>query len=556
LRIDGLNVAIGGAPILNDISLTLEPGKVLGLVGESGSGKSMTALSVMDLLPRGATRSGRIVLDGEDLTQLSEAAMCERRGGAIGMVFQEPMSALNPVMNIGDQVAETVRIHRNIGRTEALDVARETLNRVGLAADRFPLTRYPHELSGGQRQRVVIAIAIAVKPKLLIADEPTTALDVTTQARVLDLLRGLVDEGGAGLILITHDLAVVAGMADDIAILKDGAVVEENNTLALFAHMRHPYSKALLEASDHRPARGGLEIGDDGDAPEADTPVLAAEGLVRDYRLPRPSLLTPGGTFRAVDKVTLTIGRGENVGLVGESGCGKSTLARMILALDRADKGTVTIDGADFLNADRTEQARIRRHVQVVFQDPYGSFNPRHKIGRLVAEPFFLDDSALSASEKRDQVVQMLDNVGLEPDDMEKYPHEFSGGQRQRIAIARALITHPSLIVLDEAVSALDVSIRAQILDLLADLADRLGVSYLFISHDLGVVRAITDRVLIMKAGKIVEDGPTESVFSAPAHPYTQALIAAAPDLKRALVARAAKAAQSNNSNGQTGRVS
>ncbi len=560
LRIDGLNVAIRGAPILNDVSLTLEPGKVLGLVGESGSGKSMTALSIMDLLPRGATRTGQIILDGEDLTQLSEAAMCERRGGAIGMVFQEPMSALNPVMSIGDQVAEAVRIHRKLSRAEALDVARETLNRVGLPADRFPLTRYPHELSGGQRQRVVIAIAIAAKPKLLIADEPTTALDVTTQARVLDLLRGLVDEDGTGLILITHDLAVVAGMADDIAILKDGVVVEENNTLALFAHMRHPYSKALLEASDHRPVRGGPSVGDasgdNGDTSKADWPVLTAESLVRDYRLPRQSLFQSGGTFRAVDKVTLTIGRGENVGLVGESGCGKSTLARMILALDRTDEGTVTIDGADFLNADSAEQARIRRHVQVVFQDPYGSFNPRHKVGRLVAEPFFLNDGLLSASEKRDRVAQMLEKVGLDPADMDKYPHEFSGGQRQRIAIARALITHPSLIVLDEAVSALDVSIRAQILDLLADLGDRLGVSYLFISHDLGVVRAITDRVLIMKAGQIVEDGPTENVFSAPAHPYTQALIAAAPDLKRSLVARAAQAAQSKASDGQAGRVS
>ncbi len=544
LQVDGLSLTIGRTPILEDISLSVASGKVLGLVGESGSGKSMTALSIMRLLPRGAELSGRVRLDGEDLTALTENAMCERRGGSVGMVFQEPMTALNPLKTIGEQVAETVRLHLRVDRAEALQVARETLNRVGLPADRFPLTRYPHELSGGQRQRVVIAIAVALKPRLLIADEPTTALDVTTQARILNLLRDLVDEDGVGLIMITHDLAVVADMADHIAIMKDGAVVEENETLTLFAQMRHPYSRALLSASDHRPVRSEktktkTKTGGRG------SPVLSANGLVRDYRLPRQSLFQQAPRFRAVDDVTLTIDRGENVGLVGESGCGKSTLARMVLALDRPDAGSVLIDGDDFLTARGGEQARIRRHVQVVFQDPYGSFNPRHRVARLVAEPFHLDATVPTPTEKRERVADMLGQVGLAASDMDKYPHEFSGGQRQRIAIARALITHPSLIVLDEAVSALDVSIRAQILDLLADLSDRLGVSYLFISHDLGVVRAITDRVLIMKSGRIVEDGPTERVFGAPEHPYTQSLIAAAPNLKRALAARAAAAAQS-----------
>ena len=541
LEVDGLSVTIGGVPILRDISLTLAPGKVLGLVGESGSGKSMTALSIMRLLPRDAKLAGRIMLADEDLTGLSEMAMCERRGASAGMVFQEPMTALNPLKTIGDQVAETVRIHRGESRAEALNVARETLARVGLPEDRFPLSRYPHELSGGQRQRVVIAIAVALRPKLLIADEPTTALDVTTQARILDLLRDLVDREGVGLIMITHDLAVVADMADHIAIMKDGAIVEENETLRLFATLANPYSKALLDASDHRPARSGSpQPGIEG------PPVLSVEHLVRDYRLPRRSLFENAGHFRAVDKVTLSIGRGENVGLVGESGCGKSTLARMVLALDRPDAGSVRVDGADFINARGAEQARIRRHVQVVFQDPYGSFNPRHRVLRLVAEPFHLDDRPHLSEQRRARVAEMLEQVGLKADDMQKYPHEFSGGQRQRIAIARALITHPSLIVLDEAVSALDVSIRAQILDLLADLSDRLGVSYLFISHDLAVVRAITDRVLIMKSGRIVEEGPTETVFADPQHPYTQALIAATPNLKRALAARAAAAAQTD----------
>ncbi len=536
LQVDKLNLTIGRVPILRQVSLTLGQGEALGIVGESGSGKSLTALSIMRLLPHGSTVSGRIALDGEELSALSEAEMCERRGRAMGMIFQEPMSALNPLKTIGDQVAEAVRVHGYVSPREAYDLAQETLNRVGLPATRFPLSRYPHELSGGQRQRVVIAMAIVLKPKLVIADEPTTALDVTTQARILDLLKRLVAEDGSSLILISHDLAIVAEMADRIAIMKDGAVVESGETVSLFRAMQHPYSRMLRAASTYVSRRQRRLQASEGH----DAPILDAKGVVQEYRQGPRQLFRRSASFRAVDDVGFTIRRGENVGLVGESGSGKSTLARVVLALDAPKAGTVILDGADLLESRGPERQALRRHIQAVFQDPYGSFNPRHKVARLVAEPFHLDEGKLSGAERRQRVEEALVAVGMQASDADKYPHEFSGGQRQRLAIARALITQPSLIVLDEAVSALDVSIRAQILDLLADLSDRLNVSYLFISHDLTVVRAITDRVVIMQDGRIVEQGETEEVFANPAHPYTQSLLAATPNLERALAARQA----------------
>ncbi|HET7411998.1 MAG TPA: dipeptide ABC transporter ATP-binding protein [Pararhizobium sp.] len=530
LSVEHLDLSIRSQPILSDVSLSVAAGEVLGIVGESGSGKSMTANAIMQLLPVGTAWSGAIGLSGEALEKKTEEQMCAVRGRSIGMIFQEPMTALNPVQTIGAQVAETIRIHTKASAAEALKIARETLNRVGLPEEQFPLDRYPHDLSGGQRQRVVIAMAIALRPKLLIADEPTTALDVTTQAQILKLLRRLVEEDGMGLILITHDLAVVADMADRIVIMKDGSIVEEGETVRLFRGMRHPYTQALFAASSHRPERAGRTA-----APAA---VLDVTDVVRDYALPRRSLFRKASRFRAVDHVSLGIRRGENVGLVGESGCGKSTLTRAILALDQLQDGRIAIEGKPFHSSDSRPDLTLRRKVQVVFQDPYSSFNPRHKVERLIAEPFYLDPQAPTGMERRRKIEALLDAVGLRPSDAGKYIHEFSGGQRQRIAIARALIIEPALIILDEAVSALDVSIRAQILDLLADLSDRLHVSYLFISHDLSVVRAITDRVLVMRAGRIVEEGPTEQVFSNPKHDYTKSLIAATPDLERALKAR------------------
>jgi len=555
--IERLQVSIYGQPILKGVSLSVGEGEILGLVGESGSGKSMTALAAMRLLPRGARTQGRILLDGEDILAKSEAEMCDLRGRDIGMIFQEPMTALNPLKTIGAQVAECFAQHLGAPRDECMAWAGQVLERVGLPPSRFPLDRYPHELSGGQRQRVVIAMAVALKPKLIIADEPTTALDVTTQAQILALMRELVTRDGASLLLITHDLAVVAEMADRVSVMRDGEVVEEGATAAFFSGMRHPYSRALLAASTHVPVRRRAGCARPASLPPAQPqggqaePILLAQEVVRDYRGRRRSLFRAPVKHRAVDGVSLAIRPGESVGLVGESGCGKSTLARTLMALEPPQGGTVLFRGRSFADFSSADLTALRRAVQVVFQDPYGSFDPRHKAGRLVAEPLYLLRGEIDAAERNRRIAAVLRDVGLKPEDAEKYPHEFSGGQRQRLAIARALITRPSLIILDEPVSALDVSIRAQVLDLLAELQAEHGLAYLFISHDLAVVRAITDRVLVMRAGRIVEEGPTEEVFSAPRHAYTRELLAASPDLSRALAARDMRAPTTNRAAGE-----
>jgi peptide/nickel transport system ATP-binding protein len=534
LDIRGLTLSIGGSPILKDVNLSLAKGEVLGLVGESGSGKSMTALAILGLTPPRTEISGEIWLEGQQIAGADDRQLQTLRGSKIGIIFQEPMTALNPVMTIGDQVAEPLRHHLGLSRRAARAEAQAILERVGLPAARFPLSRFPHELSGGQRQRVAIAIAIALKPALLIADEATTALDVTTQAQVLDLLKRLVAEDEMGLILITHDLAVVAQTADRVAVMKDGAVVEQASTHDLFTHMQHAYSQRLLAHATHARSRVVTV------QPDAE-PILRVEGLTRVYPGPR-KLLGPSPPFRAVDGVSLSIQPGESVGLVGESGCGKSTLLRAILALDPVQSGRVWVRGREITSAKGAVLKAIRRDIQVVFQDPYGSFDPRWRVADLVAENFHLLDDKPSKLETRHRVDQMLEQVGLSSRAAERYPHEFSGGQRQRIAIARALMTNPAVICLDEAVSALDVSIRAQILDLLADLSGRLGLSYLFVTHDLGVVQSVTDRVLIMQQGRIVEHGPTAAVFANPQHPYSQKLLAATPDLTRNIEALNAKA--------------
>ncbi|MEM9059003.1 MAG: dipeptide ABC transporter ATP-binding protein [Pseudomonadota bacterium] len=520
LSIRNLSVTIHGTPILKDISLDIDGGEIVGIIGESGSGKSMTALAAMGLLPRGSHATGSLQLDGTDILAAPESDLCAMRGSDVGMIFQEPMTALNPLHTIGDQVAETVRVHGGATRVEALARASEVLTRVGLPPERIARDRYPHELSGGQRQRVVIAMAIALRPGLLIADEPTTALDVTTQAQILDLITRLAREDGMGLMMITHDLAVVAGMADRIAVMRRGEIVETGATEDLFREMRHPYTRALFEASGHR-----VDLAAPPTAPE---PLLRVEAAVRDYPLPKTSLFGVRESHRAVDGVSFAVEAGERVGLVGESGCGKSTLTRAILGLEPLQGGEIRFRG-DPVGPDMPNA--LRAGMQVVFQDPYGSFNPRWRVERLVAEPFHLVTDSPIGGARRARVAEVLHDVGLAADDMDKYIHEFSGGQRQRIAIARALITRPALIVLDEAVSALDVSIRAQILDLLAALSDRYGLAYLFISHDLSVVETITDRVLVMQSGRIVEDGVTTSVFADPQHAYTRRLLAAVPKL-------------------------
>ncbi len=521
LSIEDLSLAINGTPILHGISLKIGEGEVTALTGESGSGKSMTAFATMGLLPKGATTSGAIRFDGTNLLTLPEPKMCDLRGREIGMVFQEPMTALNPVQTIGAQVMETILVHKAMTPERAEERAREVLDRVGLPHDRFPLSRYPHELSGGQRQRVVIAMAIALRPRLLIADEPTTALDVTTQAQILDLLKRLVKEDGMALMMITHDLAVVSDMADRLNVMRHGEIVESGPTSDVLREMRHPYTRQLFEASRHQ--------ADLGDA-KADAPLLSVRNVSLDYPLPRKSPFGPRPIFRAVKTVSFEIRRGERVGLVGESGCGKSTLTRAILGLEPVQEGQITLDG-DPVWQDGHPNLTVRRKMQVVFQDPYGSFNPRHRVARLITEPFHLLPDPPQGAARDAAIAEALTAVGLKPEDANRHIHAFSGGQRQRIAIARALIIKPDLIVFDEAVSALDVRVRAQILDLMAELSRAYGLTYLFISHDLSVVRSITDRVMVMRAGEIVEDRPTKAIFDAPQHPYTRTLIDAAPRL-------------------------
>ena len=521
LDIQNLSMSIHDKPILKGVSLSVQQGEITALTGESGSGKSMTAFATIGLLPKGAETSGVLSFDGVDLLSQSEDALCDIRGRDISMVFQEPMTALNPVQTIGAQVMETILVHNAMSPEDAEARTLEVLERVGLPQDRFPMSRYPHELSGGQRQRVVIAMAIALRPRLLIADEPTTALDVTTQAQILDLLKGLVKEQGMALMMITHDLAVVSDMADTLNVMRLGEIVESGPTGDVLREMRHPYTRQLFEASRHQ--------ADLTDA-EADDVLLSVRNVSRDYPLPRTNLFGARPIFRAVDDVSFDIKRGERVGLVGESGCGKSTLTRAILGLEPVQDGQITLDGQPVWQAGHPDLA-VRRKMQVVFQDPYGSFNPRHRVSRLITEPFHLLENPPKGSARDDAIADALTAVGLDPKDADKHIHAFSGGQRQRIAIARALIIRPELIVFDEAVSALDVRVRAQILDLMADLSRDYGLTYLFISHDLSVVRSSTDRVIVMRTGKIVEDRPTEDVFDSPNHPYTRTLMDAAPQL-------------------------
>lgn len=529
LKLSNVSLSIHGSPILQNISLELAAGSTLGVIGESGSGKSMTALSIMQLLPRGALMQGSITFAGRVLNELDEPELCELRGSDIGMIFQEPMTALNPVKTIGDQVSESVRLHRRVSRAEATDITLKTLERVGLPNDEFPLSRYPHELSGGQRQRVVIAIAIACKPKLLIADEPTTALDVTTQAGILDLLKELQQQEGLALMLITHDLAVVSNMADDIVVMNQGQIVEQGKLASVFKAPEQPYTRMLFEAS----ALTQMQREPKGHAAEHGTPqLLSVKQLVCEYPMPRKSLFAAPGSFRAVDQVSFDIYEGESVGLVGESGCGKSTLTRALLGLMPLHSGMIDVAGESVSSMQRVSRA-ARQLMQVVFQDPYGSFNPRHKVHRLVSEPLHVLEARPTRSEVTQRIDEVLISVGMHPEDRDKYIHEFSGGQRQRIAIARALIIGPKIVILDEAVSALDVSVRAQVLALLDQLANEQGLAYLFISHDLSVVQRVTDRVMVMQKGRIVERGNTLDVFNSPQHAYTQELIRAAPVLNQ-----------------------
>ena len=499
---------------LSQVSLHVRPGEVLCLVGESGSGKSMLASAILRLLPPGvAVAGGRVALDGEDLLPLPEAAMRRIRGARIGMVFQDASTALNPLHRVGDQVAEPLRTHTALTRAAVRARVLDLLDQVGLPDPAGAARAYPHQLSGGQRQRVGIAAALALEPGVLIADEPTTALDVTTQAQVLALLRNLQRRRGTALLFITHDFGVVAEIADRVAVLQRGVVVEQGAAADVLNRPAHPYTRALIAAIPPL-------------APAAPRPVspdvvLATAGLTKTYGARR---WAGRQAVRALDGVSVTLPRGATLGVVGESGSGKSTLARVLLRLLPPDAGTVRLDGADLL---RLPARAAARRIGMVFQDPYASLNPRRRVGELVAQGPMVHGMARGPAMERAR--ELLALVALDPSAADRFPHEFSGGQRQRIALARALALEPAVLVADEPVSALDVSVQAQVLALLAGLRDRLGLSMVFVTHDLRVAGRICDRVAVMHRGRVVEEGPAEAVFLRPQHDYTRALLAAVP---------------------------
>jgi peptide/nickel transport system ATP-binding protein len=525
---------------VDGVSFELAPGEVLAIVGESGSGKSVTAQTIVGLTGSPNARiEGSIRLGGAELVGADERELQQVRGERVGMVFQDPMTSFNPVYRIGRQLTEAMPAHRpEVSRGEARARAIELLGSVGLPSPERQAGRYPYELSGGMRQRALIAMALMLEPEILIADEPTTALDVTIQAQILDLLRRLNRERGLATILITHDFGVVAEMADRVLVMHEGRIVERGGLDEVFYAPRDPYTRKLLgavvrldQAPPLRPSQGAA-------------PLLEVSGLVKHFPVKRGLLVDREvDRVRAVDGVSFSVARGETLGLVGESGSGKSTLSRTILQLLEPTSGSVRFDGREIAGLSRRQMRPLRAQMQMVFQDPYASLNPRKRIGQIVGEPLRIQ-GVLSGRATRARVHQLLERVGLSSAHYQRYPHEFSGGQRQRIGIARALALEPKLVIADEPVSALDVSIRAQILDLLAELQDEFGLTYVFVAHDIGVVRHVSDRIAVMHDGKIVEQGPADQVCERPSDPYTKQLLAAVPvpDPREARARRASSA--------------
>ena len=597
-----IEIRNGVVRALSGVDLHVNPGETLGIVGESGSGKTMTALSLMGLLPQGGkVSSGSIILDGQDLTQLPLKDKRKLRGTKVGMIFQDPLTSLNPTMKIGLQVCEPLRVHEKLSKREALARAVEILKRVGMPRPEVVINNYPHQLSGGMRQRVMIAMALVCKPRILIGGEPTTALDVTTQMQILDLIDELRDEYKMGVILITHDLGVVAGHTDRVAVMYAGRIVETAPTKTLFTEPKHRYTSSLMAALPERALEAGTKLfsipgappsltnlpvgcrfaarclwatdecragypdlsGDDshtfscfhpvqegdespailqakldsGKAEDAveGAPQISHEVLLDVKEASREYESAGSGFFKrnkgvvsAVDRVSITVKKGETYGLVGESGCGKSTVGRLIAGLEPPSGGAIELDGRDLATLKGRDAVRIHRDVQMMFQDSYAAMDPRMRIDQILAEPMSIQKTG-NARQIAERIMEILEQVGLTEEVLDRYPHEFSGGQLQRLGFARSLTLAPDLIVADEPVSALDVSVQAQVLNLMKDLQQELGLSYLFISHDLAVVQYMADRIGVMYLGRIVEEGPAHEVVKNPKHPYTKALIDSIP---------------------------
>lgn len=551
LRVDDLRVAFGArkkwTEVIHGVSFDVHPGETVALVGESGSGKSVTAMSILGLLPPGQARiEGNITFEGREIPQLSPDEMRRLRGGDIAMIFQEPMTSLNPVMTCGNQIAESLAIHRGLDTRTARAETLRLFNRVRISDAERRFSDYPHNLSGGMRQRIMIAMALACKPKMLIADEPTTALDVTIQAQILSLVKELQEDEGMAVLFITHDMGVVAEVSDRTVVMRNGDLVETGTTANIFGAPKAGYTRSLLSAVPRLGSMAGESLprkfqiysrnsgeaedieGNETPARAPGAPLLKVQGLTTRFTLRQGILGRVAGRVHAVENVSFDIRSGETLALVGESGCGKSTTGQSVLRLTEPDAGTVDLNGENVLEMDKDKLRQARRRMQMIFQDPYSSLNPRRSVGNSIIEPMLVNGLA-TREEAHYKARELMTQVGLLPDALERYPHQFSGGQRQRICIARALSLEPDLIVADESVSALDVSVKAQVVNLMLDLQQRLGIAYLFISHDMAVVERVAHRVAVMYLGEIVEIGTREAVLGNPQHPYTKRLLSAVP---------------------------
>ncbi|MFZ3454610.1 dipeptide ABC transporter ATP-binding protein [Arthrobacter sp. 7Tela_A1] len=587
LKVKDLRVSAGERTLVEGFNLELGTGERVGLIGESGSGKSMTATALMGLLPEGVSATGSIHLAGADheLVGARDSQMQRIRGNRMTMVFQEPMSALNPLMRVGPQVAEVMLKHRTVpNRRAAAEKAVEMLASVRLPDPAEAARAYPHQLSGGQRQRAMLAMALANDPALLLCDEPTTALDVTVQRQVLDLILESVSRRATGLLFITHDLSVVASICDRVLVMNKGRVVEEGTAEQVLTRPAHAYTRGLLAASDLEatdsdgrlftvasadayvppksvseattpPALPALPdrpaLTDPGAGADAVEPLIRVQDLVRTYRRGRTSLFGAPAEVQALRGISFEVAAGQRFGVVGESGSGKSTLLRILAGLDQPTSGSVTVAGNEVAGARENELRQLRRELQIVFQDPMGSLNPRMRVRDIITEPLLLPGESSRAGRHAERVAEMLRAVDLPPEAADRFPHQFSGGQRQRISIARALIGEPRILVADEPVSALDVSVRAQVLNLLSDLVDRYNLTLVFVSHDLGVVRHLCDNVVVMNEGLIVESGPTEQIYEDPRHGYTRTLVASSMSLRTEIAGRAMESREEVTSQGE-----